>query len=112
MNEIDEILIKAIDAGASDVHLTVGLPPKMRLNGRLIPVDSSYKILMPADTQRLLDCIMNDWQKRAYEQHGEHDFSYSLPEHGRFRVNAFKQRGTAVRLGKIYLKEKRKLSFS
>ena len=96
MNEIDEILIKAIDAGASDVHLTVGLPPKMRLNGRLIPVDSSYKILMPADTQRLLDCIMNDWQKRAYEQHGEHDFSYSIPEHGRFRVNAFKQRGTAA----------------
>ena len=96
MNEIDEILIKAIDAGASDVHLTVGLPPKMRLNGRLIPVDSSYKILMPADTQRLLDCIMNDWQKRAYEQHGEHDCSYSIAEHGRFRVNAFKQRGTAA----------------
>ena len=96
MNEIDEILVKAIDSGASDVHLTVGLPPKMRLNGRLIPVDASYKILMPADTQRLLDCIMNDWQKRAYEQHGEHDFSYSIPEHGRFRVNAFKQRGTAA----------------
>ena len=96
MNEIDEILVKAIDSGASDVHITVGLPPKMRLHGRLIPVDPSYKILMPADTQRLLDYVMNDWQKRAYEQHGEHDFSYSIPEHGRFRVNAFKQRGTAA----------------
>ena len=96
MNEIDEILIKAVDVGASDVHITVGLPPKMRLHGRLIPVDPSYKILMPADTQRLLDSIMNEWQKRAYEQHGEHDFSYSIPEHGRFRVNAFKQRGTAA----------------
>lgn len=91
---IEQVLRTAVEAGASDVHITVGVPPKMRVNGRLITMN--YDRMLPDDTEELLMSIMNDIQKKGFLEKGEHDFSYSLPELGRYRVNAFRQRGTCA----------------
>ncbi|MBR6325334.1 MAG: type IV pilus twitching motility protein PilT [Lachnospiraceae bacterium] len=95
MLDIEEVLRKAKDAGASDVHITVGVPPKMRVNGNLITMDE-YQRMMPADT---LDVVMNittDTQRNKFEEKGEYDMSFSIPNLGRYRVNIFKQRGSAA----------------
>lgn len=92
MSRIDEILAKGIEIGASDVHLTVGLPPKMRVNGNLYTSD--FPVLMPTDTLEILITIMNEHQRAIFEERGEFDMSYSSPGLGRYRVNAFKQRGS------------------
>lgn len=91
---IEQVLRIAVEAGASDVHITVGVPPKMRVNGRLVAMD--FDRMLPADTAELLYSIMNDVQKEIFEEKGEHDFSYALKDLGRYRVNAFKQRGTCA----------------
>lgn len=92
MPVIEEILKIAKDACASDVHLTVGIPPKMRVNGNLVTMD--FPRLMPADTQEVLNSIMSDVQRQKFEERGEYDLSFSIPNLGRYRVNAFKQRGS------------------
>ena len=61
MISLEEVLQVAKVAGASDVHLTVGLPPKMRVNGDLINMD--FPKMLPPDTQAVADEIMNDKQK-------------------------------------------------
>lgn len=96
---IKEILIEAKNAGASDVHITVGIPPKMRVNGELLPM--SFGRLLPADTMEILSGIMNETQREKFEEMGEYDMSFSIPEMGRFRLNSYKQRGSvamAIRL--------------
>lgn len=94
MPTIEEMLTIAKEAGASDVHITVGVPPKMRVNGKLLTMN--FPRMLPPDTNQLLDEIMNDSQKEKFEEKGEHDMSFSIPALGRFRVNAYKQRGSAA----------------
>ena len=94
MPTIEEMLKIAKDAGASEVHITVGVPPKMRVNGKLITMD--FDRLMPADTVLLLDEIMNDYQKECFEKNGEYDMSFSIIGQGRYRANAYKQRGSVA----------------
>ncbi|MCM1187663.1 MAG: type IV pilus twitching motility protein PilT [bacterium] len=94
MPTIEEILRQAKDAGASDVHLTVGIPPKMRVNGDLITMD--YARLLPADTMDILLSVMSEIQRERFEERGEYDFSFSIPNCGRYRVNAYKQRGSVA----------------
>lgn len=99
MPVIEEILRDAKEAGASDVHLTVGIPPRMRVNGNLITMN--YSKMLPTDTLDILLKIMSDAQRERFEGKGEYDFSFSIPDCGRFRVNAFKQKGSvamAIRL--------------
>lgn len=91
---IEQVLRTAVEAGASDVHITVGVPPKMRVNGRL--VEMAFDRMVPEDTAELLYSIMNEVQTQLFEEKGEHDFSYALKDLGRYRVNAFKQRGTCA----------------
>ena len=92
MPTIEEILRAAKEAGASDVHLTVGIPPKMRVNGNLITMD--YPKMLPADTLEVLVNIMTEVQRERFEERGEYDMSFSIPNCGRYRVNAYKQRGS------------------
>ena len=92
MATIQEMLKVAWENKASDVHITVGIPPKMRVNGKLM--EMPFERMLPPDTEEVLNSIMNDKQKSRFEEKGELDFSYSIPELGRYRVNAFKQRGT------------------
>lgn len=90
--EIIEILKTAIEAGASDVHITVASPPIMRVNGKLIRINEDR--LMPEDTMRIIKQMLTIDQINAFESKGELDFSYSNPGLGRFRVNIYKQRGS------------------
>lgn len=94
MPTIEEIMRTAKEAGASDVHITVGIPPKMRVNGNLITMN--YSKMMPADTLEVLLEIMTEAQRERFEDRGEYDMSFSIPELGRYRVNAYKQRGSVA----------------
>lgn len=91
--EILELLRIATEAGASDVHITVASPPIMRVNGKLIRMNDAR--LMPEDTHRIIREMLTDAQRIEFEKRGELDFSYSYPSLGRFRVNIYKQRGSA-----------------
>lgn len=92
MISIDQILLEVIERGASDLHITVGAPPMIRLHGSLIPLD--YPKLMPQDTKEMLYSILTQEQREILERNWEYDFSYSLPGKGRFRVNIFFQRNS------------------
>lgn len=94
MSAIESILACAKDANASDVHLTVGLPPKMRVNGSLY--DMGFPVLEPKDTIAISVHIMNQMQREIFEEKGEFDMSLTLPGFGRYRVNVFKQRGSVA----------------
>jgi len=88
---IGDLLTEAIRRGASDLHLTAGLPPLVRVDGRMIPLN--YDHLSPMDTQRLIYDILSDRQITDFESRHELDLSYGLPNVGRFRVNVYMQRG-------------------
>ena len=94
MATIEEILTAAKEAGASDVHLTVGIPPKMRVNGNLVTMD--FPKMLPADTLDVVLSIMTESQRDRYEEKGEYDMSFAIPNVARYRVNVFKQRGSAA----------------
>ncbi len=92
MVTIDELLIEAKNRGASDLHITVGLPPACRVNGKLILLE--YDKLLPADTAVLMEPLFHERTKEIFLEKGEVDLSYSQPGIGRYRVNIFKQRGS------------------
>lgn len=87
---MDELLKLAVQKGASDLHLTVGLPPMLRINGRLTPTE--FPKLAQEDTKRLIYGILNDRQKDFLEKHWDLDCSHAVKGYGRFRVNVYKQR--------------------
>jgi len=90
---IEELLKVAVGNGASDLHITTGLPPVLRVVGSLRPVEG-FTPLSPQDTEGLVLALMNDEHRRVFAEQGQVDFSYGLPGVGRFRVNAYRQRGT------------------
>src|SRR5450759_4261556 len=83
------------EQGSSDLHLKVGSPPAIRLNGKLVILRESQS-LSPETTQRLAVGMMDDRQQATFENHREVDFAYSLSGVGRFRVNVFHQRGSVA----------------
>lgn len=86
-------LLKAmVDKGASDLHLRAGSPPILRINGGLFR--AQMEPLSPADTRQFTDELMEDRHKAAFNESRELDFAVGLPGIGRFRINAFRQRGT------------------
>lgn len=89
---MDSLLEIARDVGASDVHITVGLPPKMRVNGTI--EDIIPHVLTSHDTQTLVLSIMNERQVATLKRDGEADFSYSTEALGRFRCNVFRQKNS------------------
>ena len=86
MITIQELLAEARQRGASDVHISVGIPPKFRINGILEDVISCPR-LMPEDTEQMIQPMLSKRTTETLVEKGEVDFSYSLPELGRFRVN-------------------------
>jgi twitching motility protein PilT len=90
---ITDLLKATIEGGASDLHLKAGKPPKMRVDGRLAPVEGAPSLSGEA-AQALALSIMNERQKESFNHRGEMDLAYSYPGLGRFRVNVFKQRGS------------------
>lgn len=93
MAGIDGLLKMMADNGSSDLHLKVGSPPAVRLNGKLV-VLRELPALTPEATNALAMSMMDERQKASFENHRELDFAYSLPGVGRFRVNVFHQRGS------------------
>lgn len=99
MIKLEELLAIAKDNSASDVHITVGTSPKMRIYGKLR--NMNFPKLSPSDAELIIRDIMTQNQQDTLEEKGEVDFSFSIPQMGRFRVNIFKQRGSvsaAIRL--------------
>jgi twitching motility protein PilT len=90
---INTLLKMALDRGASDVHLKTGSHPWFRIDGTLIPL-SEVKRLTGEDTAKIAFSIMTEHQKEFFQAKRDLDFSYSVAGLGRFRVNAFYQRGT------------------
>ena len=89
---IDDLLREAQQRKASDLHITVGVAPKCRINGEL--ADMLYPLLTPADTEELIMPMVPQRMKDLLLTNGEVDFSYSISGFGRYRVNVFKQRGS------------------
>ncbi|RKD23886.1 type IV pili twitching motility protein PilT [Ammoniphilus oxalaticus] len=90
--DIIELLKKAKQKGASDLHMTTGAAPVFRLHGQLVP--ASTTICEGNDTTRAAQQLLTDEQTRQLEANGEIDFSFGLPGISRFRVNIYKQRGS------------------
>lgn len=90
--EMNDLLQALIERRGSDLHLKVGSPPCIRVDGELLPLD--FPALSPQDTEKLAHSIMNDRQKKNFDERKEVDFSHSVAGVGRFRVNAFRQRGS------------------
>jgi twitching motility protein PilT len=91
--DLNEVLKVALRGGASDIHLKSGLPPMFRVDGALVPLKNSER-LMPEEIQKMALAIMNPIQKERFEETREVDLAYGIPGLGRFRVNAFQQRGS------------------
>jgi len=89
---LDEILLFAAKQDASDVHLSVGLPPILRIHKELVYLDSEP--LTPENTAEMMYSIMTDRQKELFKEKLEHDFSYGIKGVARFRVNVFYQRNS------------------
>lgn len=87
---INDLLQLVVDEGASDLHLTVGLPPVLRINGAMVLLDS--EILKPEDTERLAREITNDVHMKRLEEVGGSDFGLSFGDAARFRVSVFRQK--------------------
>src|SRR5205807_4722294 len=95
-----EVLLEVVDRRASDLHLTAGAPPMLRVRGRLTPMEG-YPALTPTDTREVIYSILSNAQRQKLENHWQIDFAYQIPGAARFRVNAYFQRsalGAAFRL--------------
>ncbi len=90
-----DLLRFAIERKASDLHISAGEPPMVRIHGDLVRID--HPPLLPEETHRLIFEVMNDAQRRHFQEHLEVDFAYKLGDGARFRVNAFMhERGEAA----------------
>ncbi|MFQ5678141.1 MAG: type IV pilus twitching motility protein PilT [Gemmatimonadota bacterium] len=87
------LLDEMIDKEASDLHLTVGERPTLRIDGRLIP-SSVEQSLTPKDSMALAYSVLTEQQKKRFEQERELDFSFSIEGVSRFRANIYRQRGS------------------
>jgi twitching motility protein PilT len=97
---IDDLLEQVVLRGASDLHVTVGTEPVVRVNGRLHRMEE-FARLAPEDTQRMLYRILSTEQQKQFEVRRQIDISYAIPGVARFRVNVYFQReslGAAFRL--------------
>jgi twitching motility protein PilT len=91
--DFSDILIEVVKQKASDLHLTAGAPPMIRKKGSLVALEG-LPVLTPTDTRELIYAILNSSQRQRLETDWQIDFAYSVPGHGRFRVNSYFQRGT------------------
>lgn len=92
--DLMEILVKALELKASDIHFTVSRPPTLRVRGDLVPFGETP--LTPEETKEVCYKIMNEDKITAFEAKGEVDFSWSLPSTNRYRVNVYRQRGSCA----------------
>ncbi|MDD3347411.1 type IV pilus twitching motility protein PilT [Oscillibacter sp.] len=110
MQSFEELIASAISMRASDLHLSVAIPPTVRVDGELTPMGETK--CTPDDVRSVAESIMNERQKETLAECGEVDFAYSSPQVGRFRINIFRQRGSiamAVRVLNLRIPTPREL---
>ncbi|MBU3934437.1 type IV pilus twitching motility protein PilT [Patescibacteria group bacterium] len=93
LNQIKKLLKTVIDEGASDLHISVGHQPTLRITGQLIPLAKEKKI-ESQDSEGMANALMNDLQRKKFLEEKEMDFSHDFEKRARFRVNIFYQRGS------------------
>jgi twitching motility protein PilT len=91
MPNLHQLLKTMIEKGASDLHVTTGTPPQLRIDGRLTPLKTPP--LSPTETKQLCYSVLTDAQKHKFEEHNELDLSFGVKGLSRFRANIFMQRG-------------------
>ncbi|MDO8732070.1 MAG: type IV pilus twitching motility protein PilT [Actinomycetota bacterium] len=89
---LDELLVQLLESGGSDLHLSVGSPPLIRVNGDLQPV-VGYQPFSGQEIKAALYAVLTDRQKQVFEENKELDLAYALPGAARFRVNLLQQQG-------------------
>jgi twitching motility protein PilT len=97
---LTDLLLEVLDSGASDLHLTAGARPTIRLNGSLTPLEER-PMMTPPTIQRMMYAVLTQKQREKFEETLELDFAYAVPGKARFRVNLYRQRdalGAAFRL--------------
>src|ERR1700683_3354065 len=92
--DLDRLLRRLADADGSDLHMKVGSPPRIRVNGELIRL-TDEPVIQSSDTEDIARSIMQDRTWANFDDKKEADFAYSVQGLGRFRVNAFRQRGSS-----------------
>ncbi len=94
MATLYDFLKMMIEKGASDLHITTGSPPRLRIDGKLVEID--HPPLTPTDTKTLCYSILTDAQKHRFEENNELDLSFGVKGLSRFRANIFMQRGAVA----------------
>src|SRR4051795_4842563 len=97
MNTLPDLLRQMAQMEGSDLHITTGTPPQVRVHGHLQRLDGAN--MMPADTKQLTYSVLTDAQKKRFEESMELDFSFGIKGLARFRCNVFSQRGA---VGAVY----------
>ena len=93
-----DLLVAMAERSASDLHITSGAPPTLRVHGHLVPLE--YPPLTPDQTKALAYSLITTEQRERFEANHELDFSYGIPGLSRYRVNVYQQRsavGIAIR---------------
>ncbi len=90
-----DLLTILVERGASDLHITTGTYPQLRLHGKLSSL-TQFEQLMPPDTQRLAYSVLNEAQKQKFEEDNELDLSFGIQGLARFRCNVYRQRGAVA----------------
>jgi twitching motility protein PilT len=88
---LDDLLVRVLELGGSDLHLTVNAPPAVRVRGDIQMIEG-YAELTPTQLQETIYGVMTERQRKTFEENLELDFAYAVPGHARFRVNVFQQR--------------------
>ncbi len=94
MANLHQLLKAMVEKGASDLHITTGSPPQLRIDGKLVPLKTPP--LSPVDTKQLSYSILTDAQKHKFEEESELDLSFGVKGLSRFRANIFMQRGAVA----------------
>src|SRR5881394_325427 len=89
---LSELLHRLSGLGGSDLHVTTGTPPLVRVHGEIHPLDG-YRPLSAGETKQLAYSVLTDAQKHRFEENLELDFSFGLKGMSRFRANLFNQKG-------------------
>ncbi len=94
MANLHQLLKAMVEKGASDLHITTGSPPQLRIDGKLVPLKTGA--LSPVETKQLCYSILTDAQKHKFEEENELDLSFGVKGLSRFRANVFMQRGAVA----------------
>ena len=89
--QMEDLLQVMVDEGGSDLHIRVGVPPVIRLHGKLVHMD--LPVLQPEDTESIMKAITSEAHIQKVREQGGTDYGFAFGEAARFRVSVFKERG-------------------